>query len=84
MQGVNLKYTDANTNGQSSIEPKQDGASTSTPEDIGSKIEKMLNQIPPDWDLAERHGTSNLAYDPSKCTEPYDQNSEIFCHCCQR
>ena len=51
---------------------------------FGSKAEKFLNQIPPDWDLAEKHGKANLAYDLSQCSEPYNANSDNFCHCCQK
>ena len=54
------------------------------PESLQKKIEKMLSKIPPDWDLAEKHGRANLAYDPTKCTDAYDMNSDKFCHCCQR
>ena len=25
-----------------------------------------------------------MAYDLSKCYDPYDVNSDRFCHCCQR
>ena len=39
------------------------------------KMEKLLNKIPPDWDVAENYGKANLAYDPSKCTDAYDMNS---------
>ena len=58
-------------------------ANTDDADALESKMEKMLNKIPPDWDLAERHGLATLAYDPSKCTDPYDMNSDQFCHCCQ-
>lgn len=44
----------------------------------------MLAKIPPDWDLAEKYGLANLAYDPSKCTDPYDMKSDKFCHFSQR
>ena len=60
--------------------PGGDGAEV---DQFENKIEKMLSKIPPDWDLAEKHGLANLAYDPSKCTDPYDMDSDKFCHCCQ-
>jgi len=50
---------------------------------LEDKIESMLSKIPPNWEVAEAHGKANLAYDPSKCTEPYDMKSDKFCHCCQ-
>ena len=34
--------------------------------------------------MAQEHGQANLAYDLSKCYDPYDVNSDRFCHCCQR
>jgi len=46
-----------------------------------NRMEKILNKIPPDWDVAEKYGLANLAYDPSKCTDPYDMDSDKFCHC---
>ena len=52
-------------------------------EALENKMEKLLNKIPPDWGIAKRHGLATLAYDPSKCTDPYDMNSDKFCHCCQ-
>ena len=46
-------------------------------------MEKLLNHIPPDWEVAERYGRATLAADPSKLTEAYDPNSDKFCHCSQ-
>lgn len=64
------------------IPPPGDGGGLDEADQLEDKIEKMLNKIPPDWDIAEKHAQANLAYDPSKCTDPYDMNSDSFCHCC--
>jgi hypothetical protein len=46
--------------------------SSAAADQMGDRMEKILNKIPPDWDVAEKYGQANLAYDPSKCTDPYD------------
>ena len=44
----------------------------------------MLSQIPPDWELAKKHGKATLAYHSSKCLDLYDTERDDFCHCCKR
>ena len=41
-----------------------------------------MNQIPPNWELAVKHGKANLAVDASKTTLPYSDTTH--CVCCQR
>lgn len=64
--------------------PGNGGDMSGQVDQMEDKMEKLLNKIPPDWDVAENYGKANLAYDPSKCTDAYDMNSDKFCHCSQR
>lgn len=58
--------------------------SSAAADQMGDDLEKILNKIPPDWDAAEKYGLANLAYDPSKCTDLYNKESDKFCHCSQQ
>ena len=45
-------------------------------------IQKFLQQIPPDWEAARKHGRANLVVDSSK-TKIDPSKPETFCKCCQ-
>ena len=46
------------------------------------KVFDFLMKIPPDWDMAEKHGRTNLCINAAKTTLDL-QKPETYCPCCQ-
>jgi hypothetical protein len=58
-----------------------EAASEEVPLDPMAKIAAFLSQMPPNWELAEKHGRANLCIHSSETVVNFDDPSS-YCQCC--
>ena len=59
-----------------------EGDKKEAPADPFEEMTNFLKQIPPDWDMAEKHAKANLVVDSSKTVLKADEKG-TYCPCCQ-